>query len=83
MAAGEQAAGGRLWGAARELQHTSGTGLADWDEMMFSTKAYGVRNAFAPGRLERLAAEGAALPLDDVIAYALGERDPFAGAADA
>jgi hypothetical protein len=27
--------------------------------------------------LERLAAEGAALALDDVVAYALGERDPF------
>lgn len=80
MAAGEQVAGGRLWGAARALQHASGTGLADWDEMMFSTKAYGVRAALEPAALERLAAEGAALPLADVAAYALGERDPFGGA---
>jgi len=77
MAAGERAAGGRLWGAARALQRASGTGLADWDEMMFSTKAYGVRAALEPGALERLAAEGAALPLADVVAYGLGEADPF------
>ena len=80
MAAGEPATGGRLWGAARALQRASGTGLADWDEMMFSTKAYGVRAALEPDALERLAAEGAGLPLDDAVACALGERDPFGGA---
>ena len=40
--------------------------------------SYGVRNALEPSDLERLAAEGAALPLADAIAYALEERDPFA-----
>jgi hypothetical protein len=78
MAAGRVAAGGRLWGAARALQRASGTGLADWDERMFSTKAYGVRTALEPAELERLAGEGAELPLTEAVAYALGDVDPFA-----
>ena len=78
MATGLVARGGRLWGAARALQRASGTGLADWDARMFSTKAYGVRTALEPGELDRLAAEGAALPLADAVAYALEDRDPFA-----
>jgi len=78
MATGQLTRGGRLWGAARALQHASGTGLADWDERMFSTKVYGVRTALEPGELDRLAAEGAALPLADAVGYALEERDPFA-----
>jgi predicted ATPase/class 3 adenylate cyclase len=77
MAAGERARGGRLWGAARALQRASGTGLADWDEQLFSTKSHGVRTALEPAELERLAADGADLPLADVVAYALGELDPF------
>ena len=78
MAAGERARGGRLWGAARALQRASGTGLADWDEQMFSTKSYSARTALEPAERDRLGAQGASLPLADVVAYALGERDPFA-----
>lgn len=80
MATGDEDRGGRLWGAARALQRSSGTGLADWDERIFSTKVYGVRAALEPATLQRLAAQGAALALDDAVAYALDERDPFVDA---
>jgi predicted ATPase/class 3 adenylate cyclase len=76
-AGGDRERGGRLWGAARGLQRASGTGLADWDERIYSLLPYGVRNALEPAELERLAGEGAALPLADAVAYALEERDPF------
>jgi hypothetical protein len=69
--------GGRLWGAARQLQRVSGAGLAAWDERILAMMPQGVARVLAPDERDRLAAEGANLALADAVAYALGERDPF------
>jgi hypothetical protein len=74
---GDPARAGRLWGAARQLERVSGTGLARWDETVFERLPYSPRRALSPGELERVGAEGATLPLADAVAYALGEADPF------
>ena len=80
LARGERLRGGRLWGAARQLQRASGTGLAEWDARVFLLMPLSVRTVFTPDDLERVAAEGAALTLSDAIPFALDERDPFAAA---
>ena len=49
------------------------------DETIFQLLPYGPRRAIPPADLDRLAAEGAALPLADVVAFALREADPFGG----
>ena len=77
LAAGERPRGARLWGAARQLQRVTGTGLADWDERIYAMMPFGVANVFTPEELDRIAAEGAALSLSDAVAYGLGEADPF------
>jgi hypothetical protein len=77
---GDPARGGRLWGAARQLERVSGTGLARWDETIFERLPHSPRAALGAADLERLGAEGAALPLGEAVAYALGEADPFATA---
>jgi predicted ATPase/class 3 adenylate cyclase len=77
LAEGQRRRGGRLWGAARQLQAVSGTGLAEWDARIFALLPFGVRNVLAPEELEALAAEGAALSLSETVAYALGEHEPF------
>jgi predicted ATPase/class 3 adenylate cyclase len=64
--------GGRLWGAARHLQDRTGTALADYVEQ--NNRLFKVptpRDALAPDELERLGAEGAAMSLDEIVAYAL------------
>ncbi len=76
---GDAARAGRLWGAARHLQRTSGAELATWDEALLDTLPFSPRREIGSEDLERLAAEGAALPLTEAIAYALGEVDPFVG----
>lgn len=81
LSKGQRKRGGRLWGAARQLQEVSGTGLAEWDARIFALLPFGVRNVLAPGELETLSTEGAALSLSETVAYALGERDPFDDAA--
>jgi hypothetical protein len=68
---------GRLWGAARQLQESSGTGLADWDAALYADMAIGVRDILDPAELGRLAAEGASLSIGEVVSYALREADPF------
>ena len=78
LAADERPRGGRLWGAARQLQRVSGTGLAEWDARIFAMLPFGVRSVFSPDELEALAAQGARLSLSDAVAYAFGEVDPFA-----
>lgn len=76
-ARGDRPRGGRLWGLARQLEHASGTGVAAWDEQIFATLPHSPRATIPPAELERLAAEGAALPLAEAIAYTMGEVDPF------
>jgi len=80
LAGGDLERGGRLWGAARQLQRVSGTGLAAWDERMLAMMPHGVSKVLEPAERDRLAAEGASLALAEAVAYALGRRDPFAGA---
>ena len=69
---GELTRAGRLWGAARHLQEMTGTALADSAE-----EAYALFDAPMPRRrmsaddLAARAAEGAAMSLDETVAYAL------------
>jgi len=67
----------RLWGAARTLTATTGTGLAQFvgesfDHLQRPT-VHGILDA---AEVERLAAEGAALTVDEAVAYALGDAEP-------
>ncbi len=64
---------GRLWGAARHFQRRTGTELADYVEhtqMLFGVST--PPQVLSPEELGVLAAEGAAMSLDEVVAYALG-----------
>jgi predicted ATPase/class 3 adenylate cyclase len=62
----------RLWGAARNLASTTGARLASLvDEAVELGARPNVRNALDEEELDRLAAAGAAMPLDEVVAYAL------------
>ncbi len=64
----------RLWGLARRLQASSGTGLAGVVENAFELATRpNAANAMAPEDLARHAAEGAAMPMLDGVRYALGE----------
>ncbi len=63
---------GRLWGAARQLQQTSGTDLAGYNKQVFSL--FDVPTpvaAMPPDVLAARMAEGAAMSFDEVTAYAL------------
>jgi tetratricopeptide (TPR) repeat protein len=64
---------GRLWGAARHLQQTSGTALADYVEQ--NNALFGIptpHHLLGEEELATLSAEGAAMGLDELVAYALG-----------
>jgi hypothetical protein len=64
---------GRLWGAARHFQRRTGTELADYVEQ--TQMLFGVSTppqVLSSEELGVLAAEGAAMSLDEVVAYALG-----------
>ncbi len=77
LSTGDPVRAGRLWGAARHLQLTTGTMLADYVDQNFDL--FGIarpRDLIEPSELERLAAEGAAMGLDEIVAYALGEDGP-------
>jgi tetratricopeptide (TPR) repeat protein len=80
LATGDRLRGGRLWGAARQLQRVSGTGLAEWDARLFRLMPFGVSSVFADEELAAVSREGARLSLSDAVAYALGEVDPFEAA---
>jgi predicted ATPase/class 3 adenylate cyclase len=72
LASGDRERAGRLWGAARHLQQTTGTGIADYVGQ--NLDLYDIptpRDVLAPEELATLAAEGAAMGLDEVVAYAL------------
>ncbi len=67
----------RLRGAARNLSGATGVGLADVVDRM--QKIYGNRDLhemLSADEIERYAAEGAALALDEAVAYALGGELP-------
>lgn len=63
----------RLWGAGRALAKATGATLASYtDGWIESQLRPNVRNSIEPEDLKRWAAEGAALSLDEAVAYALG-----------
>ncbi|NJD29745.1 MAG: adenylate/guanylate cyclase domain-containing protein [Chloroflexi bacterium] len=62
----------QLWGAARNLTAVTGAALAGFtDEWIEGKVRPNVRGSVQPEDLERWAREGAMMPLDDVVAYAL------------
>jgi hypothetical protein len=75
LADGDPVRAGRLWGAARNLAATTGANLASLvDENMEVEARPNVRKSLPPDELDRLGREGAALGLDDVVAYALADE---------
>jgi tetratricopeptide (TPR) repeat protein len=73
-ATGDLDRAGRLWGAARNLQATTGTALADY--VQETSVLFGIETPdhLLPAEdLARLAAEGSALRFDELVAYALDE----------
>lgn len=72
LATDDQDRAGRLWGAARQLQHTSGADLAGYDRQLVTL--FGIAtpaDAMPPAGLATLMEEGAALTFDEVTALAL------------
>jgi predicted ATPase/class 3 adenylate cyclase len=62
---------GRMWGAARHLQEITGVDLASFTETGFGSLGYlTASQVLPPDELERYAAEGAAMSLDEAVAYA-------------
>ncbi|HKB28162.1 MAG TPA: AAA family ATPase, partial [Candidatus Limnocylindrales bacterium] len=77
VAIGDLERAARLHGAARNLVTETGTGLATYVEDTFETGLRpGVRALMAPEEVERLGAEGAAMTLDEAVAYALEGAAP-------
>ncbi len=77
VAGGDLVRAARLRGAARNLTSETGTGLATYVEDTFETGVRpGVRSHMAADEIERLGAEGAAMTLDEAVAYALAGSDP-------
>jgi predicted ATPase/class 3 adenylate cyclase len=67
---------GRMWGAARHLQAMTGADLAGFAETGFGSVSYPTaRQALSPEDLERYAAEGAAMSIDEAVAYAFETFD--------
>ena len=74
---GDPPRAGRLYGAARHLQSTSGTTLALFVEETYKQyNAPSPRSVLSPEEFERYAAEGASMGLDEVVAYALENPTP-------
>jgi predicted ATPase/class 3 adenylate cyclase len=72
LGVGDTERAGRLWGAARSLQQKTGTGLAGYVEQ--TQQLFGVptpKDDLPEDELAALSAEGAAMSLDEVVAYAL------------
>ncbi len=77
IAAGDAPRGARLYGAARQLQATSGTMLANYVEETYdSYNAPSPRSALSPEDFDRYTAEGARMGLDEIVAYALEDPAP-------
>ncbi len=71
-AAGDLQRAARLWGAARSLTSTTGATLATVvDSAVYGQSRSAIRSELAPDELDRLAREGAAMTLDEAVAYAL------------
>ena len=82
VAAGDNERAARLWGAARSLTSATGASLAAFvDEAIEYDARPNVRRVLGKDELTRLGNEGAAMALDDLIAYALEEPAGPAGRA--
>ena len=82
LAVGDKARAGRLWGAARHLQQTTGAALAGYVRQ--SWELFGIptpQDVLPPGDLSTLADEGATMRLDQLVAYAVGDGEPVPGEA--
>ena len=65
---------GRLWGAARNLTSSTGANLAAFVDSAVEYDARpNIRRELSPEALTAIAREGAAMPLDELIAYALSD----------
>ena len=76
LADGDRVRSARLWGAARHLQQTTGTALAD--DVRPTRELFGVpspQDVMTDDELAANAAEGAAMGLDELVAYALEIED--------
>jgi non-specific serine/threonine protein kinase len=77
VALGDLPRAARLRGAARNLTIETGAGLATFVEDTFETGVRPqVRSHMSPEEIERLGAEGAAMTLDEAVAYALEGSEP-------
>ncbi len=64
----------RIWGAARSLTTTTGTGLASFVDQSFDhLQRPTVHGMLEAAEVERLAVEGAAMTVDEAVAYALAD----------
>jgi tetratricopeptide (TPR) repeat protein len=80
VADGDLPRAGRMWGAARQLQKTTGADLASFNETGFGTLAIpNPRHVLSPEDLARYGAEGAAMGLDEAVAYAFDTFAPASG----
>jgi hypothetical protein len=71
-ATGDLPRAARLWGAARALSSASGVRLADLvDTQVDAGNGAYARSTMDPADLERYAAEGRQLSVDEAVAYAL------------
>jgi tetratricopeptide (TPR) repeat protein len=77
VALGDLDRAARLRGAARNLTRETGTGLATFVEEAFETGIRPqVRSQMSAEEVERIGAEGAAMTLDEAVAYALEGSRP-------
>jgi hypothetical protein len=73
VAEGDLPRAARLRGAARNLTATTGAGLAGFIEELYEEGIRPTaRAAMSTEEVERYGAEGAAMSLDEAVAYALG-----------
>jgi predicted ATPase/class 3 adenylate cyclase len=73
VAEGDLERAARLWGAARNLTAATGTTLASYvDEAHEAYMRPHLQQRMDPAERDRLAREGAAMSLDEAVAYALG-----------
>jgi predicted ATPase len=75
IADGDRQCSGRLMGAAHNLQKLTGTGLAGYVEELFDDDTRADLRKME-GEMARFEAEGRNMPLDAVVAYALGAGAP-------
>jgi predicted ATPase/class 3 adenylate cyclase len=62
----------RLWGAARSLSASTGAGLASFvDQFLVRFTGQAAKATLSPDEVARLASEGAAMTIDQLVVYAL------------